>query len=133
MKLRPKTTRFIIEALEYRIKAYQDRLSSENLDEDEESDLTNDAEFLEAIRTELANSLKNDNLAKEQNILTKLTTKEKGEISLSLPDLSRQVLELAIGDRLLLVNAITDSIRQELAVSDPRAFSETESALKSAS
>lgn len=132
MKLKPKTTRFIIEALEYRIKAYQDRLEAENLDEDEESDLTNDAEFLEAIRTELANSLKGDDLAKEQT-QTELQKKEKAEISLSLPDLSRQVHKLAIADRLLLVNAISNSIRQELAASDPQAFSETESALKSAS
>ena len=132
MKLKPKTTRFIIEALEYRIKAYQDRLEAENLDEDEESDLTNDAEFLEAIRSELANSLKGDDLAKEQT-QTELQKKEKAEISLSLPDLSRQVHKLAIADRLLLVNAISNSIRQELAASDPQAFSETESALKSAS
>ena len=133
MKLRPKTTRFIIEALEYRIKAYQDRLNAENLDEDQESDITNDAEFLEAIRTEFANSLKSDSLAKEQNMLTELPTKEKTEMSLSLPDLSRQVIELRISDRLLLLNTISNSIRQELAASDPQAFSETESALKSAS
>ena len=58
MKLSPKATRFIIEALDYRIKAYQDRFTVEDLDEDEISDLSNDAAFLEAIRNDLMKTLK---------------------------------------------------------------------------
>ncbi len=58
MNLSPKATRFIIEALDYRIKAYQDRLKVEELDEDEISDLSNDAAFLEAIRNDLMKTLK---------------------------------------------------------------------------
>jgi len=57
MNLSPKATRFIIEALDYRISAYQERLNVEELDEDEASDITNDAAFLEALRTELAQTL----------------------------------------------------------------------------
>ena len=57
MNLSPKAIRFIIEALDYRIKAYQERLMVEDLDEDEASDITNDALFLESLRQELAKSL----------------------------------------------------------------------------
>lgn len=58
MNLSPKAIRFIIEALDYRLKAYQERLNVEDLDEDEASDITNDSAFLEALRTELAKTLK---------------------------------------------------------------------------
>jgi hypothetical protein len=57
MNLSPKAIRFIIEALDYRIEAYQQHLQLENLDEDEASDMTNDALFLESLRQELANNL----------------------------------------------------------------------------
>jgi hypothetical protein len=57
MHLSPKATCFIIEFLDYRIEAYQERLNVEGLDEDEASDITNDAAFLEALRTDLAQTL----------------------------------------------------------------------------
>lgn len=57
MELSPKAIRFIIEALDYRIKAYQERLEIEGLDEDEVSDITNDSAFLEALRGELAKAM----------------------------------------------------------------------------
>jgi hypothetical protein len=57
MNLSPKAIRFIIEALDYRIEAYQQHLQLENLDEDEASDMTNDALFLESLRQELAKNL----------------------------------------------------------------------------
>lgn len=57
MNLSPKAIRFIIEALDYRIKAYQERLKVDDLDEDEASDITNDSAFLEAIRTEMEKNL----------------------------------------------------------------------------
>lgn len=56
MDLSPKAIRFIVDALDYRIKAYQERLL-EILDEDEMSDITNDCLFLEAIRGDLAQTL----------------------------------------------------------------------------
>ena len=58
MNLSPKAIRFIIEALDYRIKAYQEQLEVDDLDENEASDMTNDALFLESIRQELAKTLK---------------------------------------------------------------------------
>ena len=47
MYLSPKAIRFIIEALEH----YQ--TSHERLTEDEVADLTNDSQYLEAIKTDL--------------------------------------------------------------------------------
>lgn len=57
MNLSPKAIRFIIEALDYRLEAYQERLKVDALDEDEASDITNDALFLESLRQELAKTL----------------------------------------------------------------------------
>lgn len=57
MNLSPKAIRFIIEALDYRLLAYQERLKANALDEDEASDITNDALFLESLRQELAKTL----------------------------------------------------------------------------
>ncbi|MCV3216874.1 hypothetical protein OGM63_25780 [Plectonema radiosum NIES-515] len=57
MELSPKAIRFIIEALDYRINAYEERLKLENLNEDEISDITNDSMFLEALREEMAKTL----------------------------------------------------------------------------
>lgn len=56
MNLSPKAIRSIVDALDYRIKAYKERLCGE-LDEDEVSDITNDFLFLEAIRGDLAQTL----------------------------------------------------------------------------
>jgi hypothetical protein len=56
MDLSPKATRAIVDALDYRIEAYQERLSQSE-DEDEISDITNDCLFLEAIRGDLAQAL----------------------------------------------------------------------------
>ena len=57
MELSPKAIRFIIDALDYRINAYQEYLKLENLDDDEISDITNDSMFLEALREEMAKTL----------------------------------------------------------------------------
>jgi len=57
VELSPKAIRFIIDALDYRINAYQERLKLENLDEDEISDITNDFMFLEALREKMAKTL----------------------------------------------------------------------------
>ncbi|MBD2179652.1 hypothetical protein H6S82_03690 [Planktothrix sp. FACHB-1355] len=64
MELSPKATKFIIEALDYRIKAYRDSLDDRDLDEDEISDITNDAMFLEELRKELVKTLNNNGKAK---------------------------------------------------------------------
>ncbi|BAZ17605.1 hypothetical protein NIES4071_94850 [Calothrix sp. NIES-4071] len=53
MELSPKAIRFIIEALDYRIKAYEESLAKDKINEDESSEIANDAIFLEAIREDL--------------------------------------------------------------------------------
>jgi len=57
MNLSPKAMRSISEALEFRIAAYQTQLDSEELSEDEISDLTNDAMFLESLLQEMRKAL----------------------------------------------------------------------------
>jgi hypothetical protein len=53
MNLSPKAIRFIIEALEHYQTAHEERLCDERLTEDEVADLTNDYQYLEAIKTDL--------------------------------------------------------------------------------
>ncbi len=53
MNLSPKAVQFLVEALEFRIAAYQVQLGEQNLSEDEASELTNDMMFLEALLQEL--------------------------------------------------------------------------------
>jgi hypothetical protein len=53
----PKAIRFIVEALEYRIEAYQKQLETGNLNDDEVSDMTNDMMFLESLSQELKKEL----------------------------------------------------------------------------
>ncbi|MGI8503236.1 MAG: hypothetical protein ACR2LR_19210 [Hassallia sp.] len=57
MNFSPKAIRFIVEALEYRISAYQKQLETENLNDDEVSDITNDMMFLESLSQELKKAL----------------------------------------------------------------------------
>ncbi|MBE9054325.1 hypothetical protein IQ243_28840 [Nostocales cyanobacterium LEGE 11386] len=53
MNLSPKAVRFLIEALEFRIAAYQVQLDEQDLSEDEASEITNDMMFLESLLQEL--------------------------------------------------------------------------------
>jgi len=53
MHLSPKAIRFIIEALEHYQTSHEERLRDERLTEDEVADLTNDDQYLEAIKTDL--------------------------------------------------------------------------------
>ncbi len=57
MNLSPKAMRSIAEAIEFRIAAYQNRLDSEGLSEDEISDITNDSMFLESLLQDLKKAL----------------------------------------------------------------------------
>ena len=50
MNLSPKAIRFIIEALEHYQTSHEERLRDERLTEDEVADLTNDYQYLEAIK-----------------------------------------------------------------------------------
>ena len=53
MHLSPKAIRFIIEALEHYQISHEARLQDERLTVDEVADLTNDYQYLEAIKTDL--------------------------------------------------------------------------------
>ncbi len=58
MELSYKATMFIIDAIEYQMKAYKERLAViEDVDEDEASEIGNDYYFLEALRKDLVKSL----------------------------------------------------------------------------
>ena len=53
MNLSPKAIRFIIEALKHYQTSHEERLRDARLTEDEVADLTNDYQYLEAMKTEL--------------------------------------------------------------------------------
>jgi predicted DNA-binding transcriptional regulator YafY len=53
MNLSPKAIRLIVEALEHYQTSHEERLRNECLTEDEIADLTNDCQYLEAIKTDL--------------------------------------------------------------------------------
>jgi hypothetical protein len=57
MNLSPKAMRSIVESLEFRIAAYQNRLDTDVMSEDEASDLTNDLMFLESLLQEFQQAL----------------------------------------------------------------------------
>jgi hypothetical protein len=61
MNLSPKAMRFMVEALEFRIAAYQKQLNAEDvsseIDDDAIADLTNDILFLESLVRELRKTL----------------------------------------------------------------------------
>jgi hypothetical protein len=110
MNLSYKATQFIIEAIEYQIKAYQERIDMEDLDEDEASDIINDSGFLEALCRDLR---KNLNEGKTPDVLKSSDSSSVGITDRSSEELVKQVLQLSMNERLLLVDAITESIRQE--------------------
>ena len=53
IQLSPKAIRFIIEAIEHYQTYHEERLRDERLTEEEAADLTNDHQYLEAIKTDL--------------------------------------------------------------------------------
>ena len=110
MNLSYKATQFLIEAIEYQIKAYQERLDMEDLDEDEASDIINDSGFLEALCRDWR---KNLNEGKTPDVLKSSDSSSVGIIDRSSEELVKQVLQLSMNERLLLVDAITESIHQE--------------------
>ena len=123
MNLSFKDFRFIIEAIEHQINAYQERLQEiEDVDEDEAADLGNDIKFLELLHADMTTTL-------EQN--TSVKTLSYGEVSspapnekisetskkISLQELVELTRELSLSERLFLVEAITSSVRQEVTIS----------------
>lgn len=57
VNLSPKAMRFTVEALEYRISAYEQQLECTDLHEDQASDLTNDLMFLESLLQDFKKAL----------------------------------------------------------------------------
>ena len=57
INLSPKAIRLVVEALEFRIAAYQNQLDTEAISDDDISDLTNDLMFLESLLQELRKTL----------------------------------------------------------------------------
>ena len=49
----PKAIRFLIEAVEHYQAYHEERLQDEHLTEEEAADLTNDHQYLEALKTDL--------------------------------------------------------------------------------
>jgi hypothetical protein len=68
MNLSFKDLRFIIEAIEHQINAYQERLQIiEEVDEDEAADLGNDIKFLELLHADMTTSLEQKSSVKPLN------------------------------------------------------------------
>ena len=109
MNLSFKDLKFILEALKHLLSRYDTRLKEiENLEEheDEASDLGNDCLFLESLKSEIE-----ENIAKNNSIEHGVSSKSKD--SNNLESLIKYSSHLSINERLLLVEAITQSIRKE--------------------
>lgn len=109
MNLSFKDTKFIIEALNHLINTYNKRLE-EIEDDDEASELGNDTLFLESLCTELENNL-NEN--KTYFLATLSNTHQKEDKTTYADSLLNSVIQLSINERLLLVEAISESIRND--------------------
>jgi len=113
MNLSFKDIKFIIEALNQLINTYNERLEEiehNDEDEDESSELGNDALFLESLCTELVNNLEINQTA----YLAELSKSSHHEQGAKTKDaLFNLVIKLSINERLLLVEAISESIRND--------------------
>jgi hypothetical protein len=109
MHLSFKDTKFIIEALSCLLEKYDLRLAEiDDLEdsEDEASDLENDRMFLESLKTEIEHTItikKNLDLVSNSQI----------ENTVAWEDIAKLTWQLSINERLLLVEAITQSIRKQ--------------------
>jgi hypothetical protein len=57
VNLSPKAVRFVVEALEAQISAYQSELEHEELDDDRAADLGNDLMFMESLVQDLRQAM----------------------------------------------------------------------------
>ena len=109
MNLSFKDIKLILEAINHLLNQYNSRLEKiEDKEEyeDEASDLSNDSMFLECLKSEIE-----QNLDKGEKI--SLTVSSNTESPKILESLTELTLKLSINERLLLVEAITQSIRKE--------------------
>jgi hypothetical protein len=128
MKLSFKDLKFILEALEHLLNRYNTRLKEiEDLEEYEEeaSGLGNDYLFLESLKLEIEKNI-NNNKSTNHDVLSQLLELQDLVESPSIAQLSMKKNELtdydsiiqstsnlSINERLLLVEAISQSIRKE--------------------
>ncbi|WNF13825.1 hypothetical protein [Microcystis aeruginosa] len=102
-----KDIQFIIEALESLLKNYSDRIQQiealENY-EDEISDLSNDCLFLQELITDLQN---------QQTQELALLVPEFDLKKMTLQTLIKQGKNLSIEEKLILLESLTSSIREE--------------------
>lgn len=122
MNLSFKDFRFIIEAIEHQINAYQKRLQViEDVDEDEAADLGNDIKFLELLLAEMKKSLEHNTSVKplsSDDVFSPAGNDNSSEYAkeLSFQELMKLTLNLSLSERLFLVEAITSSVRQEVTI-----------------
>ena len=109
MNLSFKDLQFILEAIDRLLDLYNNRLEEieeQEEYEDEASDLSNDCMFLETLKSEIQ-----QNIDAGENVNSK--TSSQPESPPTLDSLTKSTLQLSINERLLLVEAITQSIRKE--------------------
>jgi hypothetical protein len=125
MNLSFKDLRFIIEAIEHQINAYQERLQvieEVEEDEDEAADLGNDIKFLELLDADMKRSLDRHTSVKPLSFDHSFSPVPNDNSSeklkeLSFQELMKSTLKLSISERLFLIEAITTSVRHEVTVS----------------
>lgn len=108
MKLSFKDLKFISEALANLSNKYSRRLEQiEDIEEyeDEASDLDNDCLFVESLKQEIEKSISQNELVDSGN-LSQIVPQD-------LKSIIKSASQLSVNERLLLVEAITQSIRQE--------------------
>ena len=106
MELSFKDIRFTIEAIDLLTGTYAIRLDRQDIDEDEAADLGNDQTFLQSLRHKLSTNVESNLVNKPSLTLRSQTIPAQTLINLAV--------ELPIDRRLALIDAITESIRQEL-------------------
>ena len=110
MNLSFKDSKFILKAINHLLNQYNSRLSQiEELEEyeDEASELENDSMFLESLKLEIEKTIEREEPIKLNNVDSNIESPK------NLESLTESTLQLSINERLLLVEAITQSIRKE--------------------
>ena len=107
MKLSFKDLKFILEALTNLMNKYERRIKDiEDIEEyeDEVSDLDNDYLFVESLKIEIEKSI-SEHESVDYNLSPIVTQ--------NLESIIKSASQLSVNERLLLVEAITQSIRKE--------------------
>lgn len=112
MNLSFKDLKFILEAINHLLNQYNSRLEKiedQEEYEDEAADLGNDSMFLESLKSEIEQNI-------DQGDQINLSISSNVESPQTLESLTESTLQLSINERLLLVEAITQSIRKETSL-----------------